>query len=98
MQIGRGEILQYVSVGKTEVGDGRMMARARRNEGERRLASWIAGRAWRAWRLLWNDKSGQTGCDNEEQNGQRTGVAPEPPMGQQADDSKEWWWARRLLR
>ena len=36
VQIGRGEILQYVSVGKTEVGDGRMMARgaAERGRGE----------------------------------------------------------------
>ena len=63
VQIGRGEILQYVSVGKTEVGDGRMMARARRNEGEPSLASRIAGRVRRVWRLLRNDKSGQTRCD-----------------------------------
>ena len=26
----------------------------------------------------------------EEQNGQRPGDAPEPPMGQQADDNKKW--------
>ena len=29
----------------------------------------------------------------EGQNGERTGDAPEPPMGQQADDNNEWWWA-----
>ena len=119
--------MQYVSVGKTEVGDGRMLAMARRNEVERSLASRIAGRAWRgggccgmtkavrpvvtsgrACRgrmvkcaaggggdggcvggdvLFWHWVSGtrcQFGGDNlglavEEQDGQRTGDAPEPP-------------------
>ena len=28
----------------------------------------------------------------EERDGQRLGDAPEPPMGQQADDSKGWGW------
>ena len=46
------------------------------------------------WRAV-SDTSRQFGGDHlgvavEGRNGQRPGDAPEPPMGQQADDSKEW--------
>ena len=49
------------------------------------------------WRAV-SDTSRQFGGDDlgvavEERSGQRPGDALEPPMGQQADDSKEWWWA-----